>query len=138
MAKKITWPKLPKGFRTKWVKALRSGKYLQAKGGLYEAIDPSDDAIDPVYGFCCLGVACMIQGANSYDLSDNGVIGSSLNRSLDLRIPKVLVINDDDGEEEMTPLIKKLIAMNDGAVMNGKAIRKQSFKQIANWIEYNL
>jgi hypothetical protein len=31
----------------KWVKALRSGKYKQTQGCLYDG-----------YGYCCLGVAC--------------------------------------------------------------------------------
>ena len=34
-----------------WMKALRSGKYKQARGMLEKS-----------YGFCCLGVACEIMG----------------------------------------------------------------------------
>ena len=35
----------------KWVKALRSGKYQQARGVLYDGD-----------GYCCLGVACAVNG----------------------------------------------------------------------------
>lgn len=44
MAGKIT---MPKELLEKWLKALRSGEYKQAKGTLY---DPA------IKGFCCLGV----------------------------------------------------------------------------------
>ena len=37
-----------------WVKALRSGKYKQAKHQLYVRFD---------HGYCCLGVLCAMQGA---------------------------------------------------------------------------
>jgi len=33
----------------KWLQALESGEYRQAKGGLYDG-----------YGYCCLGVACRL------------------------------------------------------------------------------
>ena len=39
--------------KAKWVNALRSGDYRQAKGALKYA-----------GGFCCLGVLCDLQGAN--------------------------------------------------------------------------
>lgn len=39
--------KLPKKIKNKWIKALRSGKYKQTEGRLY---DPETK------GFCCLGV----------------------------------------------------------------------------------
>jgi hypothetical protein len=42
-----------------WVKALKSGKYIQATGSLskIETTDPEDKTIT-VTSFCCLGVAC--------------------------------------------------------------------------------
>lgn len=43
--------KLPKSFKTKWVKALKSGKYIQGQYLLY-----NEDADT----YCCLGVACDI------------------------------------------------------------------------------
>lgn len=39
--------KMPKAMKEKWLAALRSGKYKQGKGALY---DPVTD------GYCCLGV----------------------------------------------------------------------------------
>lgn len=46
--------KLPKDFKKKWVKALRSGKYKQGKYYLY--------AGDGTY--CCLGVAGIVNGCS--------------------------------------------------------------------------
>jgi hypothetical protein len=42
-----------------WIKALKSGKYIQATGSLskIETTDPEDKTIT-VTSFCCLGVAC--------------------------------------------------------------------------------
>lgn len=41
--------------RRKWVEALRSGKYEQTKGHLYDG-----------KGYCCLGVACVVAGFEPY------------------------------------------------------------------------
>ena len=41
--------KQQKANRKKWVAALRSGKYKQGKGQLYDNLDEK---------YCCLGVAC--------------------------------------------------------------------------------
>lgn len=40
-----------------WVAALESGKFPQAKGMLAKVIDDNG-----VVGYCCLGVACKVQG----------------------------------------------------------------------------
>lgn len=53
--------KLPGEFRTKWLEALRSGRYEQATGALYNYQSG---------GYCCLGVACDIVGI---DLKDEKV-----------------------------------------------------------------
>lgn len=42
---------MKKLWKTKWIKALRSGKYDQAVGKLYEEEDDS---------YCCLGVLCEV------------------------------------------------------------------------------
>jgi hypothetical protein len=49
----MTNEKLPKEFKDKWVKALRSGRYKQSVGRLYRDSDNT---------FCCLGVACNVAG----------------------------------------------------------------------------
>lgn len=46
-----------KEIKAKWIEALRSGKYIQAKGQLHDGD-----------GFCCLGVLCDVLGVNKeYD-----------------------------------------------------------------------
>ncbi len=44
-------------FKTRWVEALRSGKYLQGHGQLLE-----DYPYDVGVHYCCLGVLCVITG----------------------------------------------------------------------------
>jgi hypothetical protein len=43
--------------KTKWVEALRSGKYRQAQGGLY--VTPAKEFTPEM---CCLGVLCEVMG----------------------------------------------------------------------------
>lgn len=42
--------------RAKWIEALRSGKYKQAKGQLRVLFDEAEGIKS--FGYCCLGVAC--------------------------------------------------------------------------------
>lgn len=106
--KKSKWDKLPKAFKNKWIKALKSGKYIQGEDRLY---DVSTDT------YCCLGVACDIVNCKS----DNNFIIVTKSR----KIPEIL-----KGGSRGNKLVKKLVDMND---YSGK-----SFKEIAKWIEKNL
>jgi hypothetical protein len=64
-------------FAKEWVKALRSGKYKQTKGVLYEADRNA---------FCCLGVACDISGLppEEWHGSDYTVLPQEVKQSLNL------------------------------------------------------
>ncbi len=114
---KITYPKLPKKFKSDWLKSLRSGKYKQAQSTLYNQADKT---------FCCLGVACDMVGHKRTLLKHNDSLIEGKRYS---NIPRML--KDISYRNKTTD---KLTAMNDGAV--GR--KSQSFKQIANWIERNL
>ncbi len=105
--------KLPKEFKDKWVKALRSGEYAQRKGCLHSN-----------GRYCCLGVACIEAGFSTEELGDIGVIDSiieSRNEDIYNTIPEALI-----GDEKTNTIVNFLIKNND----NG-----HSFKDIANWIE---
>lgn len=105
--------KLPVRFKTKWIKALRSGKYEQGTNHL-----KSEGK------YCCLGVACHIAGATglkdkNYILNDydfNSII-KSINK-----VPKVL--HGDGGVPDV------LASLNDSL--------KCTFNQIADFIEKEL
>lgn len=99
--------RLPKRFKAKWVKALRSGEYKQGKNGLYN----SDGS------YCCLGVACKIVGNSNEELGLIGYIEPELIKDYK-KVPSIL-----EREEE---LASKLAKMND----TGK-----SFNQIAAYID---
>ena len=49
--------KLEKNFKKRWVAALRSGKYEQAQGELFDG-----------EGYCCLGVMCALRGATKKEM----------------------------------------------------------------------
>lgn len=112
--------KLPKTFKTKWLKALRSGKYIQGESKLCKKEGKEIQ-------YCCLGVACSLVGISDKTLikSEAGYISSASNQNLPIRCinktPKLL--RSESGIPE------KLALMND----DGK-----SFKVIANWISKNL
>lgn len=115
---KIEDIRLPKAFKSKWVKALRSGKYEQTTGSLNNSS-----------GYCCLGVACRIVHPR-LDLKDRGLISSEyFERLRDIKIPNILKGSPDDNL-----IIDKLTDINDG---NSEKVEK-SFKQIAAWIDRNL
>lgn len=100
--------KLPKRFKDKWIKALRSGKYTQGKYKLKTSGNK----------FCCLGVICEITGnpTNGYEIIEgvNNIKG---------KIPKILL-----SKENYTPkLIGKLVKFNDD--------KDKSFNWIAYYIE---
>jgi hypothetical protein len=50
----------------KWVKALTSGKYKQAKGTLRRTVENYDD--EEYCGHCCLGVLAEINKCNAIDI----------------------------------------------------------------------
>jgi len=130
MEKKIEYPKLPKVFKRKWVKALRSGKYDQGRGKLYRAGEND---------YCCLGVACVVDKIPLKRIQGKSVIAQLENESNNLKI-----LNGEDRKSD--DLVDILVSMNDNVTastynqfMGGKYWEKQrSFKQIANWIEHNL
>ena len=108
MAKK--YPKLPLRFKTKWIKALRSGKYQQGQYKLYNKENKT---------YCFLGVACSISGVADKEFRLFGMIDGELRKNP--KIPEVLL-----GTNTLT---NKLVHFNDSGY---------SFKRIANWIEKTL
>lgn len=116
--------KLPKRIKTKWLKALRSGKYKQGKGTLY---DPTTKT------FCCLGVlehVCLDGKVEHYPLDHHGPLSETCATPSDEFWELINVeVNEDLGQVE-----NKLVNMNDGNPFRPR----RSFKQIANWIEKNL
>lgn len=111
----MTYKKLPKKFKEKWVKALRGGKYKQVIGALHK------DG-----GFCCIGVECHLHGVSIKDMKKYPIKGGV--RSDFSKVPKYMnSLIDCEVVDESPQQI--LISMNDEG---------NSFKQIANWIDKNL
>lgn len=102
--------KLPKAFKNKWIKALRSGDYKQGKLKLYNKEFDS---------YCCLGVAAYLCGVRDF----KGL--TFIKKGIGLRgiskIPDLL--KGDSG------IPKGLASMND---------RGYSFDEIAGYIKENL
>lgn len=108
MTEKKQCNKLLKGFKKKWVEALRSGKYKKVTGDLYDE-----------GAYCVLGVAGKIAGYKDEQLQSESDLCWA-----DDRVPALL----RDGESD---IVNDLIVKNDG---NGY----WSFKRLANYIEKNL
>jgi hypothetical protein len=80
--------------KTKWIEALRSGKYKQARGTL---LDERTGAM------CCLGVLCHISGISNDVLFRyrSAIIHPDLGRelsSIDENERRVLACNNDGGD----------------------------------------
>ena len=104
--------KLPKTFKKRWVRALRSGRFIQSTGILADE-----------NGSCCLGVAGIICGIKHDVLATGGLYKDTVElqeMAAKHRIPKVLIEEGIRGE---------LTEMND----NGTP-----FPEIADYIEENL
>lgn len=112
---------MKKSLKAKWLKALRSEKYKQAKEVL-ELLDHNGKVI----GNCCLGVLCKIAGPE-YGIKRtiigyNVVKFNSNEALLNGRLLEKVGLTKDQQE--------KLSSMNDGT--------GYGFKRIANWIEKNI
>src|SRR6187402_2867644 len=113
--------KLPKDFKEKWIKALRSGSYPQTTGTLFREY-PSEITSNNA-GYCCLGVAGAVCGLSKERLSGNGSFHEYSEEYLEeYGVPKTLRggIGDDR-------IVNHLVSMNDS--------EKLSFNEIADWIE---
>lgn len=94
--------------KRKWLKALRSGKYKQTRGSLYDDIDG---------GYCCLGVMCkVIDGASDAAIVERSMPGEVLPKYEDISFSVIY-------NGKLSPLDE----INDRAGL--------SFKCIANVIE---
>jgi hypothetical protein len=103
--------KLPEDFKQKWVAALRSGEFQQAKECLYDIHTNS---------YCCLGVACRVAGYSG-ELPAHDAGEWIANDAV--FIPKAIRGNDSN---EVVEILSK---MNDSGVR---------FTEIADYIEQNL
>lgn len=114
---KIKDVRLPKAFKKKWLKALRSDKYKQGKYVLE----------DTDHNFCCLGVACRIVHPK-LKLTNISFISKEKfsTRIKSIKVPEILKGYNEEGESEYSVIVDKLTKMND----NGR-----SFKYIAKWVE---
>jgi hypothetical protein len=113
--------RLPKEFAEKWLTALRSGKYKQAVETLY---DPDVD------GFCCLGVACVLEYPLHYLKTETGRFGGVIEKSFkQLKFNLKKIPNELKGSAVDNDLVGELTSINDGGY---------SFIDIANWIENNV
>jgi hypothetical protein len=114
---KLVDVRLPKAFKEKWVKALRSGEYTQTTNGYLQ------DTI----GYCCLGVACTLT-KTQFEIRNRSLIredefGDILN---DIKVPKLLKGSADTDNEDYNEIVAKLTFMNDDG---------RSFNTIATYIE---
>jgi hypothetical protein len=99
---------MDKKLKEKWVKALRSPKYKQARGVLADA----DGAL------CCIGVLRHIQGDTKKLLQDE--------RTTALRPIHLGGLSEDERET--------LVRMNDGTAGHNR----HTFSEIADYIEKNI
>lgn len=108
--------------KERWVKALRSGEYIQGQNYLR---GPEGD--------CCLGVLCAVEGISftEVDAETSALDGfhNDMQLNIDAYIDCDMLVNDKDGHYDRPENSVTLMAMND----EGK-----SFDTIANWIEANL
>jgi hypothetical protein len=110
---------MPKKLKSRWLKALRGGRYKQTSGELRNA-----------HGYCCLGVLCTVIDPRSWVRDDIGYSYRQKRHSNGELLPAhVMKLTGIDAVTQL-----KLANKNDGAPNR----KRQTFKQIAAWIEENL
>lgn len=123
---------MKKSLKTRWLNALRSGKYRQATETLQSLTKTGK-----IKGNCCLGVLCRVAGVKGERDKLTGVTyfdGDDSMLTNDLRLDFGLTSDETN----------TLAAMNDGPKYhgytgnNGTTYPRRSFKTIANWIEKNI
>jgi hypothetical protein len=113
--------RLPKKFAEKWVTVLRSGKYTQTEGILY---DPEEKS------FCCLGVACAMNYPLHRLKNKYGNFATVIDKtSEDLQVDFKKIPKELKGPATKNALVAELTEIND----NG-----YSFDTIADWLEKNV
>lgn len=118
-------PKLPKVFKRKWLKALRSDKFTQAKHSLLKR-----NRVDSGLMYCCLGVACVVAGTPDSTMEQYRTESQCYIPLTNKHVPKLLrYVPTKSARNFILHVTGKLANMND----DGK-----SFKEIADWIEENL
>lgn len=103
-----------KTLRNKWIKALKSGKYSQGQSYLYH-----------MGNYCCLGVLCEVSKIPSTESQvDTRFYRGNGTNDVDLldKLLNTFGLTEFDQDH--------LISMND--------THRNSFDEIANWIEENL
>jgi hypothetical protein len=98
--------------KSKWVAALRSGKYKQTKQTLKR------EEADGSASFCCLGVLCEISPAVRERVTSSEILGASA----------LAYAGFSSDQEDI------LMELNDG----GSLRKRRTFRGIATWIEKNL
>lgn len=99
--------------KAKWIDALRSGEYKQARATLR----------DNSGAYCCLGVLCKVAGI---ELNTEGRFPASENSYK----PIFELIGSEDASKQCS-------SRNDGSVYGGVG-RRWTFSEIADYIEANL
>ena len=117
--------KLPTEFKKKWVEALRSDNYLQGNEVLCNPTTYVEVTDSYVPTYCCLGVACAMQGIPNSTLNGWGFIDELDNDLVTAHeIPEQLIKDNMKSQ-----VIDFLSSENDEGA---------DFHEIADWIEENL
>lgn len=113
---------MPRKQLTKWIKALRSGEYVQSRG-----------ALQNVDGFCCLGVACKVFiPPSKQHLNEDGMLqGGIPNSEEQPHAPEWLQQVADD---VYTKTFHNLTALNDEGISSDN-LEPLTFDEIADILE---
>lgn len=121
-----------KEYKDKWLKALRSGKYNQAKNRLRCN-----------QGFCCLGVLMNTYDSNGWVEADNGDMYHKSNK---YGHPDVMFVGDElhgetSQDSELTCQTLMAFGISDDEqchLIKMNDTKGNNFNEIADWIEESL
>lgn len=113
--------------KTKWIEALRSGKYLQAIGRLRRA-----RGRDGALAFCCLGVLCEVTDPTGWTCW-----GGTTGWIYQAVPPSAVTFSATSLPEEFRCFLG-ILPQDESLLVRMNDEELASFQEIADWIEVNL
>jgi hypothetical protein len=123
------WSNMTKGLMKKWVKALRSGKFLQGKKKLLQKNDGKES-------YCCLGVLGSVCGVDTDTLSRYDTLEDTLADECEMSSSDGEVLDNGDSLVELRVRVRG--SGNEFRTFDNLAAANDSgatFRSLASWIE---
>jgi hypothetical protein len=124
--------KMDPKLKARWVKALRSGRYKQARNTLKTTVIEQDEWELDGPRYCCLGVLCNIINPKGWE---------DLGGTCQEWTPPAKVGSEDSCTSELSEAVRRFAGLSSShhqKLMRMNDLDHSTFREIADWIEAKL